>query len=71
MLGNASREHSGNASGVLAIMRTFGQCLGAALVAIALSAFAAQAIHISLWVAVFATALATAISFSRIPPVSN
>ncbi len=32
MLANASREHSGYASGVLAIMRMFGQCVGAALV---------------------------------------
>ena len=82
MLANASRARSGNASGVLAIMRTFGQCLGAALVAIVLSLYAAkvlsdnkiqmnamqdaQAIRLSLWVAAFATALATAISVSRI-----
>ncbi|MEO6920059.1 MAG: MFS transporter [Collimonas sp.] len=82
MLSNVSRERSGNASGVLAIMRTFGQCFGAALVGIILSAYAtramddgkmlmsamqdAQAIRLSLWVAVAATALATAISASRI-----
>jgi MFS transporter, DHA2 family, multidrug resistance protein len=82
MLSNASRERSGNASGVLAIMRTFGQCFGAALVGIILSAYAAmslaagsaamsaaqdaQAIRWALWVAVMATALATAISISRI-----
>ncbi|HEY8024635.1 MAG TPA: MFS transporter [Burkholderiaceae bacterium] len=82
MLSNASRERSGNASGVLAIMRTFGQCIGAAIVAIVLSIYAsndgaglnaltgvmhdAQAIRLSLWVATAATALATAISISRI-----
>ena len=82
MLANASRERSGNASGVLSIMRTFGQCIGAALVAIVLSVYAAQAlvdsetrmstvqdaqaIRLSLWVAVVATTLATAISVSRI-----
>ena len=82
MLANAARERSGNASGVLAIMRTFGQCLGAAVVAIVLSLYAAQvlrdnaihlsalqdaqAIRLSLWVAALATALATAISVSRI-----
>ncbi|WP_347556539.1 MFS transporter [Robbsia sp. KACC 23696] len=37
MLGNVSRALSGNASGVLAIMRTFGQCFGAAVVAIVLA----------------------------------
>ena len=82
MLANATRERSGNASGVLAIMRTFGQCLGAAVVAIVLSLYAAQvlrdnkihlsalqdaqAIRVSLWVAAFATSLATAISVSRV-----
>jgi DHA2 family multidrug resistance protein-like MFS transporter len=37
MLGNVSRARSGSASGVLAIMRTFGQCFGAAVVAIVLA----------------------------------
>ena len=87
MLSNASRERSGNASGVLSIMRTFGQCIGAALVAIVLSVCAAQAladsetrmsaaqdaqaIRLSLWVAMAATALATAISVSRIRKAQN
>lgn len=79
MLSNAPRERSANASGVLAIMRTFGQCIGAAVVGIILSALVAStlagnatvastghAIRIALWVAVAATALATAISMSRI-----
>jgi len=72
MLANASRENSGYASGVLAIMRTFGQCLGTALVGVILSislsdaAHEAQAIHLSLWVAVIATALAIVVSLSRI-----
>ena len=82
MLANASRERSGNASGVLAIMRTFGQSLGAALVAIVISSHAAlalkdipsqlgalreaEAIQMSLWLAAFASALATAVSGSRI-----
>ena len=87
MLANASRERSGNASGVLAIMRTFGQCLGAAVVAIVLSLYAAkvlsghngpfsavqdaQAIRLTLWVAAFATLLATAISVGRVPVKST
>jgi len=82
MLSNVSRALSGNASGVLAIMRTFGQCLGAAFLGVVLSVFAAgaqalgqvrmsaaqdaQAIRAALWVAVIATALATAISASRL-----
>ncbi|MBP0597550.1 DHA2 family efflux MFS transporter permease subunit [Herbaspirillum sp. LeCh32-8] len=81
MLSNVARERSGNASGVLAIMRTFGQCLGAALLGMVLSVYAAaamahgdlhmspaedaMAIRVALWVAVGATAVATLVSFSR------
>jgi len=79
MLSNASRENSGYASGVLAIMRTFGQCLGAAFVGVILSMYVqpasdplknalqeAQAVQLSLWVAVAATLLAVVISVSRL-----
>jgi DHA2 family multidrug resistance protein-like MFS transporter len=82
MLGNVSRERSGNASGVLAIMRTFGQCLGAALLGVILAVQTAaavaqgelqmnpvqdgEAIRIALWLAAAATALATAVSASRL-----
>lgn len=82
MLSNTAREHSANASGVLAIMRTFGQCFGAALMGMILSVFGAHvvagtgslvhaaqdanAIRLSLWVAAAATALATLISASRL-----
>jgi len=81
MLTNVAREHSANASGVLAIMRTFGQCLGAALMGIIVSVFGAHvvagtgslatavqdanAIRLSLWVAAAATGVATLISASR------
>lgn len=81
MLSNTSREHSANASGVLAIMRTFGQCFGAALMGVILSIFGshmahgagtlasaaqdANAIRLSLWVAAAATLIATGISVSR------
>ncbi|MFN2826635.1 MFS transporter, partial [Escherichia coli] len=37
MLSNVIREHASYASGVLSIMRTFGQCLGAAAVAVLLA----------------------------------
>ena len=73
MLSNASRENSGYASGVLAIMRTFGQCLGAACVGVILTIYSArsvlheaQAVKVSLWVAVIATVLAMLISLSRL-----
>ncbi|MFS2222816.1 MFS transporter [Pantoea sp. B65] len=75
MLSNASRENSGYASGVLAIMRTFGQCLGAALVGVILSAGAqpltttlqeAMAVRLTLWLAVGGTVLAIGVSFSRL-----
>ncbi|WP_435952001.1 MFS transporter [Dryocola sp. BD626] len=73
MLANASRANSGYASGMLAIMRTFGQCLGAAAVGVILSIYAqnnpqqeAYAVQISLWIAVAATVLAIAISVSRL-----
>ncbi|MFP2507079.1 MFS transporter [Buttiauxella gaviniae] len=67
MLSNASRENSGYASGVLAIMRTFGQCLGTAFVGVMMSIYAQNsAVHFSLWMAVVATVLAIALSVSRL-----
>ena len=71
LMGNVAREHSGYASGVLAVVRTFGQCLGAAIVGIALAHAAApaqeeQAVHLSLWIAVAASALAVLFSLSRL-----
>lgn len=67
MLSNASRENSGYASGVLAIMRTFGQCLGAAFVGVMMLLYAQNsAVHFSLWMAVIATVLAIMLSVSRL-----
>lgn len=79
MLSNASRENSGYASGVLAIMRTLGQCLGAALVGVTLSIYAkngetlvtkmaleAQGVSLSLWIAAAVTLLAIVLSVSRL-----
>ncbi len=74
MLANASREHSGYASGVLAIVRTFGQCLGAALVGVMLALCSptqeALAIRLGLWLAMMATLLAIAFSLSRLRQLS-
>ncbi|MBB1200845.1 MFS transporter [Enterobacteriaceae bacterium 89] len=74
MLSNVSREYAGYASGVLAIVRTFGQCLGAAVVGVLLALMATsatqaleeQAVRFGLWVAVGASTLAVAISLSRL-----
>ncbi|SFB16603.1 MFS transporter, DHA2 family, multidrug resistance protein [Collimonas sp. OK607] len=78
MLSNAPRARSGTASGMLAIARTFGQSLGAALVAVVLAATSiaqasadtahidASAVHLSLWLAAGAALLATVISALRI-----
>lgn len=80
MLGNVSRERSGSASGVLAIVRTFGQCLGAAVVGIILAVYSgrvagngalsalqdAQAMRLAIGVAALAAALAAGVSIGRI-----
>ncbi|EKY1945858.1 MFS transporter [Cronobacter turicensis] len=74
MLAGAPREHSGYASGVLAIMRTFGQCLGAALVGLILTLGSPAAsgvagvagVRLALWIAAAASLLALAFSLSRL-----
>lgn len=70
MLASASREHSSYASGVLAIMRTFGQCLGAALVGVILSVYASSgqelAVRVALWLAAAGTTLSMVFSISRL-----
>ncbi|SNY58635.1 MFS transporter [Enterobacter sp. CC120223-11] len=74
MLSGVAREFSGYASGVLAIVRTFGQCVGAALVGVMLAimvtggqvALEAQAVRMSLWVAVIASGVAVVFSLSRL-----
>ena len=80
MLGNVSRERSGSASGVLAIVRTFGQCLGAAIVGIILAVYSgrlagngvlnalqdAQAMRLAIGVAAVAAGLAGGVSLGRI-----
>lgn len=79
MLANVSRERSGSASGVLAIVRTFGQCFGAALVAIILATYTVSpanpaagvaadihAMHLAIAVAAAAAALAACLSIARL-----
>lgn len=74
MLASVAREFSGYASGVLAIVRTFGQCLGAALVGVMLAAMVstnpvaqeALAVKMSLWAAVIASGVAIVFSVSRL-----
>lgn len=79
MLASTSRELSSYASGVLAIMRTFGQCLGAAFVGVILSVCAQSggtdqqeyAVRIGLWVALGATLLSIVMSISRLRQVQE
>ena len=74
MLSNVAREYASYASGVLSIVRTFGQCLGAAVVGILLAATAGSdhqmlddgAVHLALWIAVIASTTSVLFSVSRL-----
>lgn len=66
MLSNVSREYASYASGVLSIVRTFGQCLGAAAVGVLLAVANHAGVHMALWIAVAASAAAVLFSVSRL-----
>ena len=77
LLGSVARERSGTASGVLASARTFGQSVGAALVAIVLAGQAARLtpaaastaivpVHLALWIGCGIAATAVVASAARI-----
>lgn len=77
LLGNVPRERSGGASGILASARTFGQSLGAALVAIVLAGAAGQLsvkgappaigpVHTALWTGCIIGVAAILLSAARI-----
>lgn len=72
MLANVAREHASYASGVLSIVRTFGQCLGAAVVGVLLGAASGwghqHAIQVALWLAVIASTGSVVFSLSRLRP---
>ena len=70
MLANVARENASYASGVLSIVRTFGQCLGAAVVGVWLAATTGsdQAVHFALWTGVVASAGSVLFSLSRLRP---
>lgn len=70
MLSNVSRDYASYASGVLSIMRTFGQCLGAAAVGVLL-ATNERAIHAALWIAAAASAVAVIVSASRLRKITH
>ncbi|MGU3595042.1 MFS transporter [Klebsiella variicola] len=70
MLSNVIREHASYASGVLSIMRTFGQCLGAAAVAVLLAADE-RSIHVALWSAAAASAVSVIVSASRLRKITH
>lgn len=70
MLSSVAREYASFASGVLSIVRTFGQCLGAAVVGVLLALLANEtrqlAVHSALWIAVGTSAAAVLFSLSRL-----
>jgi len=74
MLSNVSREYASYGSGILSIARTFGQCLGAAVVGILLAVMSThtgqslneRAVHVALWVAVAASVASVLFSLSRL-----
>ncbi|MCT9843822.1 MFS transporter [Leclercia adecarboxylata ATCC 23216 = NBRC 102595] len=66
MLANVSREYASYASGILSIARTFGQCLGAAVVGILLAVMSTEAVNIALWIAVAASVASVVFSLSRL-----
>ncbi len=72
MLSNVARKYASYASGVLSIVRTFGQCLGAAAVGVLLAATAGwdhqHAIQVALWIAVIASTGSVLFSLSRLRP---
>ena len=71
IMGNAPRERSGSASGVLATVRVTGQALGAALVAVVLGAGGASAAHTALLLAAAGAGAAALISALRLPVMGN
>lgn len=72
MLSNVAREYASYASGVLSIVRTFGQCLGAAIVGVLMAAEAGSdpqhAVHVALWIGVIASMASVLFSLSRLRP---
>ncbi|PSS51515.1 MFS transporter [Enterobacter sp. FS01] len=66
MLANVSRDYASYASGILSIARTFGQCLGAAVVGILLAVMSTEAVNIALWIAVAASVASVVFSLSRL-----
>ncbi|MCM2973117.1 MFS transporter [Larsenimonas suaedae] len=71
LMGSLPRAQSGTAAGVMASVRTFGQSLGAALVALALSGIIIETSHaglitLALNVAIVAALIALALSASRL-----
>ncbi|EHN8890468.1 MFS transporter [Enterobacter hormaechei] len=70
MLSKVSREHASYASGVLSIMRTSGQCLGAAAVGVLL-ATDDRSIHVALWIAAAVSAVSVVVSASRLRKITH
>lgn len=69
IMSSAPSGRSGGASGILAASRLFGQSIGAAVVAICLSAASAEGIRLALWVGVAAAVLGSLFSVLRLLPM--
>jgi DHA2 family multidrug resistance protein-like MFS transporter len=68
IMASAPRERSGGASGIVATSRLLGQALGAAVVALCLSAFPAGGARMTVWVGCFIAVLGSLMSLSRLLP---
>ncbi len=71
IMGNAPRERSGSASGVLATVRVTGQSLGAALTAVVLGAGGIAAAHPALLFAAAAAGASALVSGLRLPVLQH
>ena len=68
IMASAPRERSGGASGIVAISRLLGQALGAALVALCLSAFPTEGARLAIWAGCGMAILGSLMSLSRLLP---
>lgn len=68
IMASAPRERSGGASGIVALSRLLGQALGAALVALCLSAFPAGGAKLAIWAGSCIAILGSLMSLARLLP---
>ena len=71
LMNSAPKDRSGSAGGILATSRLFGQSVGAAAVALCLSAFGNDGIEIALWVGVAVSATSATVSAIRLTKLAQ